>query len=171
MIDSPLSPSYRLGVLLFAFGPEGDLLLIKRSKKPNRGHWCAVGGKLEMDRGESPYECALREAKEEIGIDLEASDLDLSCILSEKNYEDSGHWLMFVFEVRKPVLSLPADIEEGEFSFFKADELSNLDMPKLDERILRERILNKAGPRFSVITVDGGKSPIEDSAFIEEELY
>lgn len=132
---------YRIGVLLYFRDEAGRLLLIQRRRQPNKGLWCSVGGKLEMPTGESPYECAIREAKEEVGVDLEASDLALRCMLSEKNYEQTGHWLMFIFEVAKPLDSLPADIDEGCFGFFEIEKLDTIKMPELDRRILLDRIL------------------------------
>lgn len=134
---------FRIGVLLYFRDRAGRLLLIQRRRQPNKGLWCSVGGKLEMPTGESPYECAIREAKEEVGVELVASDLALRCMLSEKNYEQTGHWLMFIFEVSKPLDSLPPDIDEGCFGFFEIEKLGFVEMPELDRRILLDRILSK----------------------------
>ena len=41
-----------------------------------------------MDSGESPVECAQREAMEETGLILEEKDLKLFGYVSEKGYED-----------------------------------------------------------------------------------
>ncbi len=40
-------------------------LLIKRADKPEKGYWAVPGG--HVDKGETPYEAAKREAKEEVG--------------------------------------------------------------------------------------------------------
>ncbi|MDQ8201596.1 NUDIX domain-containing protein [Pelagicoccus sp. SDUM812003] len=144
-IEQPASEmserSYRIGVLLYFQDASGRLLLIRRARRPNQGLWCAVGGKLEMSLGESPYECAIREAKEEVGVDLLESDLALRCVLAEREYEGSGHWLMFIFQVKKPLSRLPNAIEEGSFSFFEKCDLSGIDMPALDRSILLDRVL------------------------------
>src|SRR5690606_25197196 len=68
---------FRIGALLCFRDAAGRLLLIERARQPNQGLWCAVGGKLEMPTGESPYECAVREAREEVGARLSAADLRL----------------------------------------------------------------------------------------------
>jgi ADP-ribose pyrophosphatase YjhB (NUDIX family) len=47
---------------------EHDLLLIQRNRPPSEGLWTLPGGRLEP--GETPEQCALREAKEELGLDL-----------------------------------------------------------------------------------------------------
>ncbi|MGM5485337.1 MAG: NUDIX domain-containing protein [Nanobdellota archaeon] len=46
-----------------------DILLIKRNKQPFKGKWALIGGKLET--GESIPEAAVREVKEETGLDTE----------------------------------------------------------------------------------------------------
>ncbi|MEM9158495.1 MAG: NUDIX hydrolase [Verrucomicrobiota bacterium] len=145
---------YRIGVLLYFRDELGRVLLIRRSKAPNVGLWCAVGGKLEMASGESPYECACREGREEVGVKLEAGDLDLRCVLAEKEYEATGHWLMFVFQVKQALKSLPADIDEGQFSFFQVGELNSLAMPRFDRSVLLDRILNPDAAKLHWIKMD-----------------
>ena len=45
-----------------------DILLMKRHGSHGDGTWCPPGGHLE--HGESPEECAVREAREETGIEI-----------------------------------------------------------------------------------------------------
>ena len=122
-------------------------------------------GKLEMDTGESPFECARREALEEVGMKIGDSDLSLRCILSEVDYEGTGHWLMFIFDVGKRLHSLPASIEEGEFGFFAKSELPGLSMPVLDKYILTERILT--GSSKSVDSIHAGPGSADEPSRIE----
>ena len=77
----------------------GRILMIKRRKPPNLNTWSPPGGKVEMNIGESPYECAIREAYEEVGLKLQNSDLRLFGYISEKSYEGTSHWLMFLLIV------------------------------------------------------------------------
>lgn len=161
--QTSMSARYRIGTLLYFSDGRGRLLLIRRKRPPNLGFWCAVGGKLEMSTGESPYECATREAAEEIGVELKASDLALRSILSEKNYEGTGHWLMFVFQVTRPLERLPEEIEEGAFRFFERAELEGLAVPALDRKILFERILVEEGS-LHILRSDSDEGPlIEES--------
>ncbi len=161
---------YRVGVLLYFRSVEGKLLLIRRKKAPNAGLWCAVGGKLEMETGESPSECARREAREEIGVALDDSELRLRCLLSEKDYENTGHWLMFVYEVEKRLSRIPADIEEGRFGLFEPSQLPELAMPRLDKSILIDKLLSPDGADFYAIHVPDGAIPSPDTLVVEEAI-
>jgi 8-oxo-dGTP diphosphatase len=127
---------FKISALVFTRDEDGRFLLIKRRKAPNLGCWSPIGGKLDMDRGESPYECARREVKEEIGLDLEEDQLRLFGYISEKNYEGSGHWLMFLFDCHLPLKALPPAIDEGHFAFFTREAIDSLPIPETDARLL-----------------------------------
>jgi 8-oxo-dGTP diphosphatase len=50
-----------------------ELILLKRGFQPSRGRWSMPGGFVDL--GESVEDAAIRETKEEIGIDIEITDL------------------------------------------------------------------------------------------------
>ena len=77
---------YKVASLLFCFNERDETLLLERAQEPNRGRWSPCGGKLKTDIGESPYVCACREAREEIGVELSPSDLHLTGLVSEHGY-------------------------------------------------------------------------------------
>jgi len=52
---------------------DGRILLIRRGKDPFKGQWAAPGGRIEDD--ETAEECAIREMKEETGLDIEVGPL------------------------------------------------------------------------------------------------
>ncbi len=127
---------FKISALIFIRNTANQHLLIKRSKSPNKGCWSPIGGKLNQEIGESPYECARRETFEEIG--LQVSDDDLHCFgyISEKSYEGTGHWLMFLFDCRISTDQLPDTIDEGHFRFFSRKEIDQLDIPETDHTLL-----------------------------------
>jgi len=45
-----------------------DLLLIQRNRPPSEGLWTLPGGRLEP--GETAEQCAIREVREELGLEL-----------------------------------------------------------------------------------------------------
>jgi len=127
---------YKISTLLFCFDQDDAVLLLQRRRAPNRGLWSPCGGKLKTALGESPYACACREAREETGMRLRPADLHLTGLVSERGYERSAHWLMFLFEVRPKLKRLPKANAEGHFEFFHASKLQDLDLPQTD----REKI-------------------------------
>ena len=127
---------FKISCLLFMRNDENQLLLIKRKRAPNQGFWSPPGGKLQMDKGESPFECACREAKEETGVSLGEQDLHLFGYLSEKSYEGNGHWLMFLFDCRKTIQNLPPSFEEGFFAFYDRKDIDTLAIPPSDHEIV-----------------------------------
>jgi 8-oxo-dGTP diphosphatase len=123
---------YKISTLLYCFNGRDEVLLLERLKEPNRGLWSPCGGKLQQVTGESPYACACREAREEIGLAVQASDLDLTGLVSERGYEGQAHWLMFLFEVKPRLEALPAPISEGRFQFFPRVRIDALRLPQTD---------------------------------------
>ena len=127
---------YRVATLLYAFNSRDEVLLIERTQEPNRGLWSPCGGKLHTETGESPYVCACREAREELGLELSPSDLHLAGLVSEDGYQGQSHWLMFLFEIKPKLKTLPPIHPEGRFQFFPREALATLNVPDTD----RERI-------------------------------
>ena len=123
---------YKISVLVFLKNRDGEFLMIQRTKAPNLGLWSPIGGKLEMPTGESPHQCAVRETFEETRLAVRSEDLHLFCMAAEKAYEGEGHWLMFLFDCRKPIESLPRKIDEGAFRFFSREAIDELPIPATD---------------------------------------
>ena len=150
-MTSPLS--YKIAVLVFLENLQGDHLLLLRAKPPNLGVWSPIGGKLETAIGESPYECAVRETHEEVGLEISTADLHLFAMIAEKAYEGQSHWLMFLFRCRKPLSSLPPAMSEGEFGFFSRDAVKRLPLPETD-RIALWPIYDRYRDRFVALKAD-----------------
>jgi 8-oxo-dGTP diphosphatase len=127
---------YKIAVLVFLENGAGEQLLLLRAKPPNLGVWSPIGGKLEMATGESPFECAVRETREETGLEVGNPDLHLFSIIAEKAYEGETHWLMFLFRCLKPLPGLPPDISEGRFGFFSRQAIDALPIPETDRTAL-----------------------------------
>lgn len=127
---------FKISALIFVRNETDEHLLIQRRKAPNLGCWSPIGGKLDMETGESPYECAIREVNEEIGLVLKDNDLNCFGYISEKSYEGSGHWLMFLFDCKTRLTSLPSEIDEGNFQFFSRTAIDALEIPETDRTLL-----------------------------------
>ncbi|MBT4855960.1 NUDIX domain-containing protein [bacterium] len=61
--------SPRIGIGVIGYNSNNQILLGKRKNTHGEGDWAVPGGHLEF--GETPIECAIRELKEETGLDLE----------------------------------------------------------------------------------------------------
>ena len=62
---------------------DGKLLLYRRLRPPEAGHWNIVGGKI--DHLEHSFDAARREAEEETGLSI--GDIEFLC-LSEQVFRD-----------------------------------------------------------------------------------
>lgn len=160
-----MSLPYTISTLLYGFNTQDDVLL-HRMRPPNQGLWSPPGGKLMTATGESPYACACREAREEVGVDLCPRDLHLTGIVSEQGYEGSSHWLMFLFEIKPRLMSVPPPHPEGSFAFVSKSGLGGLSIPHTDRERIWPLFWNHRGGFFSAHcrTMAGG--PDE---WIEEE--
>lgn len=140
-----------------------------RKQEPNSGLWSPCGGKLHTDIGESPYVCACREAREEIGLEMVPADLHLCGIISESGYEGQAHWLMFLFEVKSPLVDLPPPHREGTFAFHSREELEHLAMPATDKEMIWPLFWKHRGGFFAAHCASHGEGmnrwSVEESIF------
>lgn len=129
---------YKIAVLCYLFDERGRVLLLHRVKPPNRDLYSPIGGKLEQSIGESPTRCAQREIQEEAGLDIALEDLHLTGIVSENAYLGETHWLMFLYEVTKPVVIAKDAMcfDEGRLEWHKADGISDLPIPQTDRSVI-----------------------------------
>lgn len=132
----PPALPYKIAVLVFLENEAGEHLLLHRAKAPNKGAWSPIGGKLEMATGESPFECAVRETREETGLEAATSDMHLFAVIAEKAYEGETHWLMFLFRCLRKLPGLPPDIAEGRFGFYSRGAVDGLHLPETDRTAL-----------------------------------
>jgi 8-oxo-dGTP diphosphatase len=66
---------------------QGKLLLIRRGAEPGRGRWSIPGGLVEL--GENVEDAMIREAKEEVGLDVTA--VRLVDVFDSLTLDESGH--------------------------------------------------------------------------------
>lgn len=98
--------------------PERGVLLIER-KNPPYG-WALPGGFI--DYGESAEDAAVREAKEETGLDVRIRDL--LGVYSEPDRDPRQHTLSVVYVVEADdVSALQAGDDAGKAEFFPLDQL------------------------------------------------
>lgn len=96
-------------------------LLLHRHHAHGTGTWSSPGGHLEF--GESPEDCARREAKEETGLDL--VDVRFKCLTNDIFQAEGKHyitiWMEGESEAGEAVVDAPE--EAFEIGWFRWDEL------------------------------------------------
>ncbi len=90
---------------------EGNVLLVK-NKGPGASYYTLPGGAVEQ--GETLEEAAIREVKEETGLDVQLGGI---FSVDEAFFEDRGHHAIFFTFIGKIIggeinISLPEEIEE-----------------------------------------------------------
>lgn len=88
------------------FDSDGRLLLIQRKNKPFVGLYALPGGFVQQ--GETTEDAALRELKEETGV--EASVVELVGVYSNPGRDPRGHVVSIAYVIRLP---LNAEIKAG----------------------------------------------------------
>ncbi len=141
---------YKIAVLCYVFDERDRLLLLHRANEPNKGLYSPPGGKLHMDEGESPAECALREMREELLLDLDFADIHLTGLVSERGFGGQTHWLMFLYEVMHPVTIERMAFDEGELGWHAWDDIRSLDIPETDRRVIYPLFRRHRGGFFHV---------------------
>lgn len=85
--------------------PDGEIVLIERGYEPFKGQYAIPGGGVEI--GETVEQAAIREAKEETGLDIEL--IKLLGVYSDPNRDPRGHCVSIVFHARPVGGELKAD--------------------------------------------------------------
>ncbi len=144
---------YQIAVLCYLFDEQGRLLLLHRRKPPNLDLYSPIGGKLEQAAGESPTQCAIREIQEEVGLTVHTGELHLTGIVSETGYRGESHWLMFLYEVTRPVHVTPCEFREGRLEWHHRQALDTLPIPETDRQIIWPLVWRFRG-RFFAAHID-----------------
>lgn len=121
-------PKKHIGAVVVIFNEAHQLLLIKPTYKDG---WSIPGGGVELD--ETPLTTALRETKEEIGLDLK--EINLVCIAYTPQSGIKPETLQFIFyggELSKNNI-IKINLDKNEHSEFKFVDIQEA-IALLDER-------------------------------------
>ena len=86
-MPDPSQPRVGVGVLLT--DNQGRVLLTLRKRPPEAGCWSIVGGKVDFL--ETLEQCAIREAREEVGVEI--SLRSLLCVTDHCLPGENQHWV------------------------------------------------------------------------------
>jgi len=118
---------------------DGEILLVKRGVEPKQGLWSLPSGFIEID--ETAQACAVRETKEETGLDVELDGIvDVASV-----FDDPRHvCLLVVFAAHVLGGTLNAGDDAAEVGFFAEADLPPIAF-KTHARII-ERVLKAQNP-------------------------
>jgi len=118
----------RIGCTAALFDATGTALLLTR--RSDNGLWCLPGGAMEA--GESVTECVERECREELGAEIEVTEL-IGIYSSPHRltlYKD-GNRVQFValtFGARLLSATITLDHESTDWGWFTAEEIGTLEI-------------------------------------------
>lgn len=111
-------PGFGVGLAILR---DGKLLLCKRMKAPEAGHWNIVGGKV--DHMEPAELAARREAEEETGLSI--GSIRYIGVTEQRIDADRQHWVSLLYVTEdtsgEPQLTEPDKL--SEIGFFDLDDL------------------------------------------------
>ena len=138
-----------LTVVISAITKDNKILLIQRKKRPYKGYWSLTGGKMKLS--ESIEEGALREAKEETGLDLEFKGV--KGVVHERVKEDNvyKHGFVFFFTHIEAKNTDLTHTEEGQLEWFDLNNLENRQLIPSDKWMIENFLINKKSGTHSVI--------------------
>ena len=135
----PPFPQVGVGAIVI----EGDnILLVKRANEPGKDKWSVPGGHLKL--GESLYEAAVRELREETGIEGEA----IGIINIDEYVEYDGkiryHYVLIDVLIRNhtPLSEARPGGDAKEVGIFQLSESLNLNLTR-STRSLIEKLLRR----------------------------
>lgn len=100
---------------------DDQVLLMKRKGPHGTGTWSTPGGHLEF--GETPEQCAAREAKEEVGLDIQ--NIHFRAVTNDV-FQDTGRHYVTIWMEGRSVSGEPtiaAEREVSEVGWFAWDSL------------------------------------------------
>lgn len=112
------------------------VLMLHRVKKENdihQGKYNGLGGKLE--KGETPYDCVIREIKEESGLSIK--NPVLKGILNFPDFDGKNNWIVFVYLSDK-FSGRVIKSEEGNLEWVGIKDILNLPLWEGDKIFLKE---------------------------------
>ena len=113
---------------------DNKIILIKRLNNPFKDHWAIPGGCVEY--GEKVEDAAVREAKEETGLDIELTKL--VGVYSDPNRDPRGHTVTVVFLSKIIGGTLKSDSDAKDAKFIDIKELKNMELAFDHDEILKD---------------------------------
>lgn len=97
------------------------IALVLRGSEPYKDHWAIPGGGVEL--GETLKEAAVRETREETGVDVPLDSLHLLGVYSRPDRDPRGHCITMAYVAKSYDGDFRAGSDAKEIGVFKMSEL------------------------------------------------
>ncbi len=135
IIGTEMSP---LPVALVAITNSNHILLIKRNKRPYKGYWSLIGGKILLE--ENIEEASLRLVKQKTG--LEGSFISTNAVMHEHVEGDNmikHSFMLFFTKVQVDTITCKKS-EHGELQWFSPEEIASLNIIPSDLWLINHKL-------------------------------
>lgn len=113
---------------------DDKIILIKRLNNPYKDHWAIPGGFVEY--GEKVEDAAVREAKEETGLDIKLTQL--VGVYSDPDRDPRGHTVTIAFLSKIIGGTLNSNSDAKDAKFVDISELKNMKLAFDHNEILKD---------------------------------
>jgi ADP-ribose pyrophosphatase len=133
--EYPQQPNVGVGVIIVR---DGKVLVVQRGREPGAGTWAFPGGRLEL--GETLAEAAVREAREETGLEVEPGEVAAVVEFIDRDEQGKVRWHYVIVDL----LATPVGgtLQPGDDSvavrWIGLEEIETLNLAPRMARIIRK---------------------------------
>ena len=132
-------PEPTVGV--FIFNPADKLLLLKSHKWP--GHYTIPGGHVEL--GEHIEDAAIREAKEETGLDVyDLEFINFQEFIYHTSFWKPRHFIFFDYACRTSSMDIKLNDEAEEYTWVRLEDAIHLPLDTYPRRSV-DKLIEQRG--------------------------
>lgn len=130
-------PRIGVGVVILL---NGRLVLVQRQKPPARNKWTLPGGMIEL--GERAVDAAIREAREETGLDIRIDSLleAIDYIRNDAQGMLKYHYVLLDYLAYAVGGSLQPGSDARALKLVTAEDLDALDMPEMTRSFIAKHV-------------------------------
>lgn len=152
-----------LAVVIAFVVEKNRICLLKREKRPFAGYWSTIGGKLR--HSETVIDAAVRECKEETGLDVEFEQFCGFCHEHVKETREIKHSFLFMVCKMRPISGRLESSDEGNVAWFEMTKLHDEKIVPSDLWMIENMLHKKAGLHYSVMDDHDGNYIFEGKIY------